>query len=383
MTNESNDSASQKKWINIYINGGMSRYNSKEGYTGMNVFEYESPALDLYDIVIFDDQIQLYKFNNSLYHSKPSEDFLIHSLPIPSLKGNILSYLKSSLHDISPSIFSHPHIERSKLIAEALKEFTQIIHLESKAEHYAIHSKAHGDRNDEGIFQNNLLHAQAQDFLLNLTKTISQKLDILDFSGNCYLGNFDIVSHYAEFTKYIIAASYMSSGHDGHYDLSKEPNIIFRYSLDGMTGKAFYPDELETQMHNIFNNSNVLEVASKIIDLSRIKNIESKQEHQVHQYSLSLYDTKYFNPFITSLQQELQKKTNIVDKHDVFQLTQQVNNAELENLFLQLRPNYITNEEYFSWTEESNGLYTHGLHEIFAYKDMEISGKQHELNIEL
>ena len=211
--------------------------------------------------------------------------------------------------------------------------------------------------------------------MLNFTQTIGQKLDILDFSRNCYLGNFDIVSHYAEFTKYIIAASYSSGGHDGHYDLGKEPSIIWRYSLDGMSGTTFCSDELTTQMHNIFNNSNVLEVVSEIIDLSRLRNIEHRQEHQVSQYSLSVYDTKYFNLFITTLQQELQKNPNIIDKNDVFQIAEQMNNTQVENLFLQLRPQYLTNKEYFNWTDESNGLYTHGIHEIL--------GEQHELNIEL
>ena len=126
MINEPNNITSQKKWINIYINGEVSQYNSSYNYKGMHILEHESPSFNVYDVAIFDNKIQLYKFNNSVYHLTSSKDFLISSFPITSLKEDSFFNLKDFFHYILPNIFSHPHIERSKLIAEALKEFIKL-----------------------------------------------------------------------------------------------------------------------------------------------------------------------------------------------------------------------------------------------------------------
>ncbi len=74
------DSFNQKQWTIIHINGELSQmpqYNDNKGYKCLRVFEYESSKYNLYDIAIFDDQMHLYRFNNSLHFLNPHSNNLL------------------------------------------------------------------------------------------------------------------------------------------------------------------------------------------------------------------------------------------------------------------------------------------------------------------
>ncbi len=368
-----------KKWTVINVVGEVRSYQYSYEYVMKDLFpEKEGANHNLFEIFIFNDKVNLYKFDNSIFETaclkkhtprfngycyNDENEFLLKSSDIPVVDEGKKYYLQARLSSWFPSLISHPGVERSKKISTILQDYSSIIYQQSKTEHYFMFSKGHGGRNDQGIFQENLLHHDAKDFFANFNTMIGHKLDILDFSTNCYLGNFEMLSNYASYTQYFAGNYYGSGGirAGASTPWDRVPKTIIRgveqYSL---SYEGFFSQILA-------EGNNLQDVAKRMMEVHELRKTMHERDDYEAMYSSSIFNTQYFNKFTTLLQQQIRAHKNLVDNHDVFEIAKQVNNPELEELFFKLRPFYTTNKEYFTWTEESNGLYTDGIREIMSY----------------
>lgn len=223
----------------------------------------------------------------------------------------------------------------SNAYLDAFKLIFKTIVANQPAEYYGIKYLGHGSSG--GLFENTLSENDSQLLLSYTNSAIGKKLDFLDWSTNCTMGTYSVLSVQYPYSDYILSSDLSRGGFvidwvNDYYRLKSE--IIFDH--------FFSPSKTIRQSLIDMVNSE-----RKLWETSTVKN--DMIARQIKQ-SLSIYDSSKFGNLISVI--NLNRGAFSGDVLDYIRK----NYPTQEQHFYDLRFHYINNKDFFSWDVDSNGF---------------------------
>ncbi|MDF1497287.1 MAG: hypothetical protein P1P90_04465 [Patescibacteria group bacterium] len=206
---------------------------------------------------------------------------------------------------------------------------------DTPASHYAIKYLGHGSNGS--LFGSIMSEEDSKEFLLRTNKIIGNKLDFLDWGYACSMGNNRVLASEYPYADYIVASDIPRGG----------------YAADWL--KIYTPLKPEGDMPRFFSSNK--SIRQSLVDLVNSEHLvwedfvtkEDMVSKQLKQ-SLSIYDSAKYPEYAYQLSLK-----NGLMTGDVLNYIQNIDTA-LEKYFYNLRFYYVSNKDFFTWNEDSNGL---------------------------
>ncbi|MBQ3136651.1 MAG: fibronectin type III domain-containing protein [Clostridia bacterium] len=319
-------------------------------YTAVPVKDKEGYIL--YDVIIWEDRINLYKFPTDLEQNEKDgfegilgseeyykwrESFCIKSIPCKDTENMSKS---------------------SKILRDAFVEFFRVVNKKTPSKNIVLKYSGHGNIGYSGCMN-------VEDTKVMLEKGVKifgQKFALIDFGTNCRTGNTDFVQVYHNYTDYLLLSQWDFGGYGWDkwdYELYKKVDIDYCYA-------------------DMFNIGSTVEQAGKnIVDKSteRWKYCKKDLRKGKIKQSMTLLDMSAYDSFMPELAKLMYK--NNVASTDVYSLISKKGSKKLKNLYKKFVIYYKDNnsKEIFIWDKKDYGLTAY----TFVYKT-ELSEKEYTYN---
>lgn len=288
----------------------------------------------LYDVIIWEDRINLYKFPtgleenekygfNGIYASEEyyqwRESFCIKSI------------LCKNTDDMSKS---------SKTLRDAFVEFFRIVNKRTPSDNIILKYSGHGNIGYSGCMN-------VEDTKVMLEKGVKifgQKFALIDFGTNCRTGNTDFVQVYHNYTDYLILSQFDYGGFgwdNWDYEIYKKVDTDYCYA-------------------DMFNIGSTVEQAGKNIvnkSTERWKYcLKALRKGKIKQ-SMTLLDMSAYDSFMPEFA-KLLYKNRVSYAEDVYSYINKKGSKKLKNLYKKFVIHYRDNnsKDYFVWDKKSYGL---------------------------
>lgn len=293
----------------------------------------------LYDVIIWEDRINLYKFPTGLEENekygfrgeygseayyKWRESFCIKSV------------LCKNTNNMSKS---------SKTLRDAFIEFFRIVNKKTPSKNIVLKYSGHGNIGYSGCMN-------VEDTKVMLEKGVKifgQKFALIDFGTNCRSGNTDYVQVYHNYTDYLLLSQWDFGGYgwdNWDYEIYKKVDIDYCYSDMFKVGST-----VEQAGKNIVNKSTERwKYCKKDLKKGKIKQ------------SMTLLDMSGYDKFMPEFAKLLNKNPNNYGT-DVYTLVNKKGSKKLKDLYKKFVIYYKHNnsKDYFVWDKKSYGLTAYDL----------------------
>ena len=320
-------------------------------YTAVPVKDKEGYIL--YDVIIWEDRINLYKFPtdleenekdgfNGIYASEEYYDWR-ESFCLKSIRCK-------NTEDMSKS---------STILRDAFVEFFKVVDKKTPSKNIILKYSGHGNIGYSGCMN-------VEDTKVMLEKGVKifgQKFALIDFGTNCQTGNTDFVQVYHNYTDYLILSQYDFGGYNWDkwdYEVYKKVDIDYCYA-------------------DMFNLGSTVEQAGKNIvnkSTERWKYCKKELRKGEIKQSMTLLDMSAYDSFMPELAKLLYKNPGNFGT-DVYSLVSKKGSKKLKNLYKKFVIYYKDNnsKDIFVWDKKSYGLTAYNL----VYKT-ELSEKEYTYN---
>lgn len=307
----------------------------------------------LYDVIIWEDRINLYKFPtglednekdgfNGIYASEEyyqwRESFCLKSIPCKDTE------------DMSKS---------SKILRDAFVEFFRIVNKKTPSDNIILKYSGHGNIGYSGCMN-------VEDTKVMLEKGVKifgQKFALIDFGTNCQSGNTDYLQVYHNYTDYLLLSQFDFGG----------------YSMDEWDYEVYKKVDIDYCYADMFNLGSTVEQAGKNIvnkSTERWKYCKKDLRKGKLKQSMTLLDMSAYDSFMPEFAKLLYKNPGNWG-FDAYSLISKKGNKKLKNLYKKFVIHYKDNnsKDYFVWDEKAYGLTAR----VLVYK-MELSAKEYTYN---
>lgn len=294
----------------------------------------------LYDVIIWEDRINLYKFPNDAEHNE--EEGFDFSLDVGSAKGQ-KAYVKwrESFCLKSVKCKDTENISKSSpTMKKAFIEFFEIVNKRTPSKNVVLKYSGHGNIGFCGCMN-------LEDTKATLKKGVSifgQKFALIDFGTNCQSSHTDYFQVYHNYTNYMLTSQFDYGG----------------YSLDKWDGDQFNKWSVDHNYSNMFRIGETVEDAGKrIVDICAgfwklcKKNLKKGKIKQ----SMTLTDMSGYSELWAELFKLYKKAGNAYGK-DMYSLIKKHGGKKAKKLY----DNFVVyykdnnNKNYFTWDEKAYGI---------------------------
>lgn len=321
-----------------------SKFNESWGGVFTAVPVKDKTGYVLYDVVIWEDRINLYKFPNDVeQNEKYGFDF---SLDLDTAKGRKAYYewresfcLKSVACEDTENIS-----KSSSTMKKAFISFFKVVNKKTPSDNIILKYSGHGNIGFCGCMN----VEDTKSTLKEGVKIFGQKFALIDFGTNCQSSNTDYLQVYHNFTDYLLASQFDYGG----------------FSMDEWDYEVFKETGVDYQYGSMFKVGESVEKAAK-----RIVNITTKRwpyckkalvKGKIKQ-SMTLFDMSGYDSFM----EKFTKMCSKVDYYgkDAYSLISKHGNKKLKKAYKNFVVYYKdnNNEDYFKWDEKAYGLTTYTL----------------------
>ncbi len=294
----------------------------------------------LYDVIIWEDRINLYKFPNDVEHNE--EEGFDFSLDASTPSG-LKAYVKWRESFCIKSILCKDTENMSKsstVLRDAFIEFFRIVNKRTPSDNIILKYSGHGNIGYSGCMN-------VEDTKVMLEKGVKifgQKFALIDFGTNCESGNTDYVQVYHNYTDYLLLSQFNYGG----------------FTMDKWDYEKYKVTDVDYCYSDMFNVGSTVEQAGKSI-------VNKTTEHWKHckknlkkgkiKQSMTLLDMSGYDSFMPEFAKLLYKNPNYIGK-DVYSLINKKGSKKLKNLYKKFVIHYKDNnsKEYFVWDEKAYGL---------------------------
>lgn len=213
------------------------------------------------------------------------------------------------------------------------KVFAKIVS-DRPAEHYGIRYGGHGS--SAGLFENMLSESDSKTFLSYADGLIGKKLDFLDWSTNCDMGNSSVLANEYPYADYIISSDLPRGGFaadwaDDYYRLKPEADLGRFFGLS----KAI--------------RQSLVEMADSERSFWETETTKNDMIAKRLKQSLSVYDTGEYASLAAAVDLKDMPAGDVLDYI-------RANHPDQERKFDEFRFHYVSNKDFFRWDQDSNGF---------------------------
>ncbi len=320
-------------------------------YTAVPVKDKEGYIL--YDVIIWEDRINLYKFPTGLEdNEKDGFNGIYASDEYYEWRESfcIKSILCEDTENMSKS---------SKTLRDAFVEFFRLVNKKTPSDNIILKYSGHGNIGYSGCMN-------VEDTKVMLEKGVKifgQKFALIDFGTNCRTGNTDFVQVYHNYTDYLILSQWDFGGYgwdNWDYEIYKQVDIDYCYA-------------------DMFNIGSTVEQAGKNIvnkSTERWKYCKKDLRKGKIKQSMTLLDMSAYDSFMPEFAKLMYKNPGNTGI-DVYTLINKKGSKKLKNLYKKFVIYYKDNnsKEIFVWDKKDYGLTAYTL----VYKT-ELSEKEYTYN---
>ncbi len=295
----------------------------------------------LYDVIIWEDRINLYKFPNDVEHNeKDGFDFSCDVTTKSGLKKHvkwresfcIKSVKCKNTNDISKC---------SSTMKAAFISFFKVVKKKSPSKNVIIKYSGHGNIGLCGCMN-------VEDTKATLDKGVSifgNKFALIDFGTNCQTSNTNFLNVYYPFTNYMLASQFDYGG----------------FSMDDWDYSIFEKNNIDSQYHAMFKIGESVKTAGEnIVKLTAKywKYCKQNIKKGKHKQSMTLFDMREYESYIKEYSKMHKKLSNTFGK-DMYSLIKKHGNTKLKNAYNDFVLYYRDNNSktsYFKWDSKAYGV---------------------------
>ncbi len=306
----------------------------------------DKEGYSLYDVIIWEDRVNLYKFPNDVeQNEKEGFDF---SCDVTTKKG-LKKYVewRESFCISSVACKNTDNISKcSSTMKDAFIKFFKLVKKKSPTKNYILKYSGHGNI---GL----CACMNVEDTKQTLDKAVSifgTKFALIDFGTNCQTSNTDFCNVYYPFTDYMLASQFDAGG----------------YGVDEWDYEMYQKYDTDSQYHNIFKiGSSIKEACEKIVDTKAkywawCKKSISKGKHK---QSMTLLDMREYESFIKAYSKML-KKTRDPYGTDLYTYVKKYGDSSLKkkyDKFVIYYKDTNSKKKFFKWDKSSYGVTVYGV----------------------
>ena len=295
----------------------------------------------LYDVIVWEDRINLYKFPNNVEHNE--EQGFDFSCDVTT-KSGLKKYVKwrESFCLKSVDCNNTDHISKcSSTMKSAFIKFFKTVKKKSPSKNMILKYSGHGNIGLCGCMN-------VEDTKATLNEAVSifgRKFALIDFGTNCQTSNTNFLNVYYPFTNYMLASQFDYGG----------------YSMDEWDYSIFEKYNSDSQYHNMFEvGESVRKAGENIVDITAKywkycnKNLKAKKYKQ----SMTLFDMREYESFMKEYSKMHKKLSNTFGK-DMYSLIKKHGSTKLKNMYDDLVIYYKDNNSktnYFKWDSKAYGV---------------------------
>lgn len=318
----------------VVIRASLATSKYDEGIDGtMNASPIkDTDCFHLYDVVVWNDRISLYKFPNNLTENE-TEGLQDYSL------DEYLEWRESYCLTTYEYSGSGRYIDRSKCLREAFIDIFQKAYELTPSENMIYYYSGHGVLGICGMSE--------QDTKTTLDATVEafgHKFALIDLSTNCSMCDTITISLYRQYSRYLMASQLDVGG----------------YTMDEWDSDLFIQYNYDEQYSSFFEeNQSLPSTCIRGMDLTTDywklchDNLVDSQNRQ----SITLIDLDQTESFFTMFNQ-LRREHPDTDRKDVFQSLLQYGTEADQDAYHKLVLYYVDNNqpEFFEWEEKLYGI---------------------------
>ncbi len=312
----------------------------------------------LYDIIVWEDRINLYKFPNDVeQNEKEGFDFSLDVSTPSGLKAYV-KWRESFCLKSVPCKDTENMSKSSTILRDAFVEFLRIVDKKTPSKNVVLKYSGHGNIGYSGCMN-------VEDTKVMLEKGVKifgQKFALIDFGTNCRSGNTDYVQVYHNYTDYLLLSQFDFGG----------------YSMDKWDYEVYKKVDGDYNYGNVFNVGSTVEKAAKsLVDLEtqRWKYSKNNLKKGKIKQSMTLIKMSGYDSFMPEFAKLMYK--NKITSTDVYSLVNKKGSKKLKSLYKKFVIYYKDNnsKDYFVWDKKSYGLTAYDM----IYK-LELSEKEYTYN---
>lgn len=296
----------------------------------------------LYDVIIWEDRINLYKFPNNVEQNE--EQGFDFSLDV-STKAGLKKYVewRESFCIKSVACKDTDNISKcSGTMKKAFIEFFKIVNKRSPSKNVILKYSGHGNLGFCGCMN-------VEDTKTTLEKGVKifgQKFALIDFGTNCQSSNTDYLQVYHSFTEYMLASQFDYGGYsldEWDYEIYKQVSVDYQYSNMFQMGKS-----VKQACKNIINT-----------EAKRWPYCKNNLRKGKIKQSMTLFDMSKYDSFMTEFAKLLSKSGGFGE--DAYTVIKKKGSKKLRNLYNKFVAYYKDNnsKEFFKWDKAAYGLTTY------------------------
>lgn len=317
----------------------------------------------LYDVIIWEDRINLYKFpNNTEHNEKQGFDFSVDVSTASGLKKYV--EWRESFCIKSVACKNTDNISKcSSTMKKAFIEFFRTVNKRSPSENVILKYSGHGSIGFCGCMN-------VEDTKATLEKGVAifgQKFALIDFGTNCRSSNTDYLQVYHNFADYILASQYDYGG----------------FTMDTWDYEKYKVSDVDYQYSNMFQIGQTVEQAGKnIVNITAEywKHCKKNLKEGKHKQSMTLFDMSEYSSFMNEFAKLYAKKGSY--GQDAYSLIKKHGSKKLKKLYNRFVVHYKDNnsKKYFIWDEKAYGLTVYDLVKEIKLSDTSYvyDGKAHK-----
>lgn len=202
------------------VSWATAKFNESWGGVFTAVEQKDTDVYTLYDVVIWNDRISLYKFHGNINEewNKYYENYLKRN-NYPRLSNAKFEKLyrkfreKYRVKQVKCKNKQSDITLNSGKRLEAYKSFIKIIHEKSPSPNFMIKYSGHGGH---AMFCHSLTLADSKKLMEYSKNLLGRKFSIIDYGTNCQSGTSSVLSFYQDYTEYMIVSQpdYGGFGYD-------------------------------------------------------------------------------------------------------------------------------------------------------------------------
>lgn len=295
----------------------------------------------LYDVIIWEDRINLYKFpNNVEQNEKEGFDF---SCDV-STKSGLKKYVewRESFCIKSVKCKNTDNISKcSSTMKNAYISFFKVVKKKSPSKNIILKYSGHGNIGFCGCMN-------VEDTKATLNKGVSifgNKFALIDFGTNCQTSNTDFFNVYYPFTNYMLASQFNAGA----------------ISMDKWDYETFNKCDTSAQYHNMFKigesvrkaGENIVKTKAKYWSYGK-KNVKKGKIKE----SMTLLDMREYEDFMKEYSKTHKKIPNSLGK-DLYSLIKKYGNSKLKekyNDFVIYYKDTNSSKNFFKWDSKAYGV---------------------------
>lgn len=320
------------KAVVIRVSFSTSAYHESWGGTFQAVPIKNTDCYELYDIVIWPDRINLYKFDNNL-EMNPQTGF-----PNAGMPGTSKKYYKWRESFCLKSVKcknTRNTTKASSTLKKAYISFFSIVKKNTSSNIIILRYSGHGGA---GLF-NSLSIKDTKYVLKKGTKIWGRKFAIIDYGTSCQTSNTELLDIYAPYTQYMIASQFDAGG----------------WKWDKWNYNTYKKVDYDSQYSNLFKKGQSIEQTAKKMAKQISKNWKyGKKDIKKNKLKQSVTVINMAN--YSKLMKNIRKDDNYITCEDLKRITQKCKNKRTRKQYQSAIVYYTDNSNLFKWDKKYYGV---------------------------